>query len=161
MEVSDPNDALLLVRGDPSQPPRALRLTREQVLYARSLLATGDEEESLKASGLSKEASKEFRARPEIQQYLQERLLEGAAAAGLTKDKVLARIAELVESPASVASPAHLQALNMAAKILSLIKPTQNIQQTFVQNPLAEKSDEEIDKEMKARLEYRQKTETK
>jgi molybdenum-dependent DNA-binding transcriptional regulator ModE len=156
--MADPADqsVLFLARGNPSGAPTALRIEHKEAVLVREFVVSGDIKSSSKAAGMPVAAAREALARPEIAQYLEEKLLEQAGAAGVTREAVLYAIGELLQNPNREATQAHLKALDIAAKILKMVQPNLHLhQQVAADSQFKEMDDSQFYAELNKRMAYR------
>lgn len=147
--------AVFLTYGQYGANPTAHRLLRTETIFLRSYLASADVKAAAAEAKMSVASAKEALARPEIRQYVEERMLERAGAAGITSEKVLFAVNHLLENPMLEVSAAHLKALDIAAKILKLIQPSNQITNNIMASPFKEMDDVAFNAEMQKRLAYR------
>lgn len=147
--------AVFLTYGKTDMRPTAHRLTRPESLFIRSFLACGNRAIAAAEAKISVNIAGDILARPEIRQYIEERLLEQAGAAGVTKEKVMFAVNHLLENPMVEVSQAHLKALDIAAKILKLIQPNSHVTNNIVASPFKDLDDAAFNAEFQKRMAYR------
>jgi len=151
-----PEDAVVfLTYGKRHMQPTAYRLLRYEAILIRALISGFPLAQAALDAKIAVNTAKLILARPEIAQYIEERMLEQAAAAGVTREKVLFAINRLLENPTYEPSQAHLKALDIAAKILKLIQPGLTINALPAASPFKDMDDEAFHAEFQKRFAYR------
>lgn len=151
--VDEQDYPLLRASPEKNKPPTVIRLTRQEKILLDAYITYGSISAASNVAKIDPGFAARFIARPDIALYVSDKAVELAGAIGLTKEKVLSALHDLVDNPSMEATAAHTRALDMSTRILKLIQPPGTQVNVAIKNESGKLSDAELDAAWKAREE--------
>lgn len=150
---------LLFPRKD--GPPVVHRISKQNHDLLEAYITLGTVEAAAESAHMNPAQASEFLQSDFVKEYLTKKLEQVAGRVDLTQAKVLAKINEIIDKgPVQKIDPSYLRALDLAARILKLISPTNIMISQSMENPFAKLKDDELDVAIRERLEFHSKGES-
>ena len=155
MDQNKQHDQLpILIPDEQGGPPRVRRISKKDKDIVETLISTGLIGVTARENHVEESYVNEVLNQPGIKEYISERLKHAAHKADLSEAKIFSKLNMVLDSDGKQKfDQSFIRAIEVASKILKLISPNSiNVAQVNGANPFANKTDEELDAEIKKRM---------